>query len=184
MRTGKVLRAGWVAAAAIAAGCAGHGAAPGQSPERGVAAELGEELDAWHDAAARGDFEAYFARMTDQAVFLGTDASERWAGQAFRDFARPHFDGPTAYGQGAWTYRPLQRHTEHEGGVAWFDEVLLNEKYGRCRGTGVALRGPDGRWRIAHYSLTFLVPNDLAADLTARIKAHEAAPPPGPGEGG
>ena len=49
-----------------------------------------QTIDAWHDAAARGDFHAYFSRMTRDAVFLGTDATERWT--------RPEFE--------AWTGHP------------------------------------------------------------------------------
>lgn len=149
-------------------------------------------IDGWHDAAARGDFDRYFAAMTPDAVFLGTDASERWVGQEFRDFARPYFKGPTDYGQGAWTYKPLSRHVHlapapcrsraarsgAEGfGLAWFDELLVHDTYGRCRGTGVLIREEDEDWRIAHYSLTFLVPNDIARDLTGTIRAFEAQPP-------
>ena len=58
---------------------------------------IDKTLDAFHQAAADGDFDRYFALMTDEAVFLGTDASERWQGKEFRDFSRPHFDN------GGWT---------------------------------------------------------------------------------
>jgi len=33
------------------------------------------------------------------------------------------------------------------------------------------VRGEDGRWRIALYALTFPIPNALARDMTARIRA-------------
>jgi hypothetical protein len=35
----------------------------------------------------------------------------------------------------------------------------------------VLIRTSDG-WRIAQYHLTIPIPNDLAAELTTRIKAH------------
>lgn len=35
-------------------------------------------LDGWHLAAANADFEAYFGKMTKDAVFIGTDAMENW----------------------------------------------------------------------------------------------------------
>lgn len=134
--------------------------------------ELDRTLDAWHRAAARGDPDGYFSRMTPDAVFIGTDASERWAGREFRAFARPYFNGVEA-----WTYRPFERQIVIEDvadpRVAWFDEKLRNETYGLCRGVGVVTRGDDGRWRIAQYALTFPVPNDLAKDVTGRIRAHE-----------
>lgn len=128
-------------------------------------------LSLWHRAAAKGDFEGYFGRMTPSAVFLGTDKTERWSRAEFEAFARPYFDGVHA-----WTYE--QRETNlvvapgDDPDVVWFDELLFNEKYGDCRGTGVAERGADGRWRIAHYSLTFLVPNEASGEVVDLIRGN------------
>jgi hypothetical protein len=152
----------------IGPGCT---ATPAPGPGSGTAG-VGDMVDAWHAAAAQGQFDAYFSRMTRDAVFLGTDASERWTFDAFREFARPHFDGVEA-----WTYRPTTRFIASDPdrpGVAWFDEILVSEKYGTCRGTGVAVLDR-GSWKIAHYSLTFPMPNELAGEMTAEIKAFEAA---------
>jgi dienelactone hydrolase len=115
-------------------------------------------LDAFHAAASRADEEGYFGLFAPEAVFLGTDPAERWTLEQFRAYAAPHF----RKGRG-WTYVPQERHVvvSSGGGTAWFDEVLENEKYGTCRGTGVALRTAEG-WRVAHYSLTFLIPNEAA----------------------
>ncbi|MCC6320728.1 MAG: nuclear transport factor 2 family protein [Phycisphaerales bacterium] len=115
-------------------------------------------LDALHDAAARADGEAYFALFEPCAVFLGTDATERWTLEEFRAYAEPHF----AKGQG-WTYKPWDRSVRlsNDGRTAWFDERVTNAKYGECRGTGVLVRGSDGGWRIAQYNLTKPVPNEL-----------------------
>lgn len=127
-------------------------------------------LDELHMQAARADGEAYFALFAEGAVFIGTDASERWPLPVFRDYAMARF----ATGTG-WTYVPKERHIDiaPAGDVAWFDEILWNEKYGTSRGTGVlVLEG--GQWKIAQYHLTFPVPNDLAADVTAQIKDYEA----------
>ncbi len=126
-----------------------------------------EALDALHAAAARADGAAYFALFMPDAVFLGTDASERWDLAAFHAYAEPYF----ARGQG-WTYVPIERHVALGAGgeVAWFDERLANEKYGEARGSGVLLLR-DGRWRVAQYVLSFPVPNELAPELTGRIRA-------------
>ena len=35
-------------------------------------------LDGLHQDAHEGNFQAYFARYTSDAVFLGTDKTERW----------------------------------------------------------------------------------------------------------
>ncbi len=59
--------------------------AAGTAPGDGQAA-VSLTLDDFHRAAANADSGAYFATLTDNVVFLGTDASERWQGQDFRDF--------------------------------------------------------------------------------------------------
>ena len=137
----------------------------------------GAVLDAFHRAAARADGEAYFALLAPDAVFIGTDASERWDKAAFHAFADPYF----ARGKG-WAYVPRDRHIvlSGNGDVAWFDEMLENESYGTCRGTGVvALRS--GTWLIEQYHLTIPVPNDLAKEFVAKIREHEAKGIPLPG---
>jgi hypothetical protein len=129
-------------------------------------------LDQLHAAASRADGAAYFALFAPDAVFIGTDATERWPIAAFRDYAMARF----ATGHG-WTYTPRERHVTLApipcGCVAWFDEVLDSANYGTSRGTGVLIKTEHG-WKIAQYALTFPVPNDLAADITGRIKAFEA----------
>ena len=140
-----------------------------------VERELGATLDALHSAASRADGRAYFDLYTPDAVFIGTDASERWTLPEFRAYAEPHF----SKGKG-WTYKPRTRHFQSRHAcpnVVWFDELLDSENYGTSRGTGVLVRGAGG-WKVAQYALTFPIPNDLAKEFTARIKAHEAKPPP------
>jgi hypothetical protein len=44
---------------------------------------------------------------------------------------------------------------------------------GECRGSGVVIQGNDGQWRIAHYILSFPVPNDLADALVENIQAYQ-----------
>ena len=124
-------------------------------------------LDRLHEAAAEADATAYFALFTDGAVFLGTDVTERWTLPEFRAFAEPYF----ADGRG-WTYEATERHVDvaPDGDIAWFDEILWNETYGTCRGTGVLIR-TDAGWRIVQYNLTIPIPNELARELTERIKA-------------
>ena len=135
-------------------------------------AAVGRTLDAFHAAAARSDFKAYFGLFTPDGVFIGTDAHERWTVPAFKAYAKPAF----AAGKG-WTYVPRTRHVTIARTpcrcVAYFDELLDSKSYGTSRGTGVLIKGPAG-WRIAQYALTFPIPNDLAKDMTDRIKAYEA----------
>ncbi len=126
-------------------------------------------LDSLHTAAANADEEFYFGLYAPEAIFLGTDASERWTLGEFHDWARPYFQGDSA-----WVYRVLERHitVAPSGSVAWFDERLENDRLGECRGSG-ALRLINGRWRITQYNLTIPIPNDLADEVVGLIRAEQ-----------
>jgi ketosteroid isomerase-like protein len=41
-------------------------------------------LDSWHKAA-EAKFDTYFDKMTEDAVFIGTDATENWGKPAFKN---------------------------------------------------------------------------------------------------
>jgi hypothetical protein len=133
---------------------------------------INSTLDQLHDAASKADGSRYFKLFTDDAVYIGTDAAERWTIKEFRAFAEPYF----AKGTG-WTYKPRSRHVTVADipchCVAWFDELLDSESYGTSRGTGVLVL-KDGAWKISQYALTFPIPNDLAKGMTAEIRAFEA----------
>lgn len=131
-------------------------------------------LDAWHDAAARADEAAYFSHFTSDAVFLGTDATERWRVDAFRAYAHPHF----AKGK-AWSFRAARREVilSDDGRIAWFDEDLDTPNLGPARGSGVAVRDGE-RWRIAHYNLAVTVPNERFDEVKLLLASEkkDAAP--------
>lgn len=139
-----------------------------------AAADIAGMLDRFHQAAAEADGAAYFGLFTQDALYRGTDVSELWTVQEFRAYAEPYF----SQGRG-WLYVPRERHIAIAptdcACVAWFDEILDSESYGTSRGTGIVVRGEDGVWRIAYYALTFPIPNALARDMTARIRAAEPA---------
>jgi len=116
-------------------------------------------LDGLHKDAHKGNFDSYFDRYSSDAIFLGTDKTERWTMQEFKSYAQPAF----ADGHG-WTYKVIERNWEGEGNTLWFDEILFNKKLGHCRGTGVVQLIND-EWKITHYALTMLVPNSIAADI-------------------
>ena len=61
--------------------------AQNSSAERDVAATL----DALHDAASKADSKRYFPLFTNDAIYIGSDASERWTLAEFRAFAEPYF---------------------------------------------------------------------------------------------
>ncbi len=142
-----------------AAGCASAG-----SPAPDPAAEAARVLDSLHEAAAAADGARYFSLFAPDAVFLGTDATERWTLEEFRAYAEPFF----SRGKG-WTYRPRDRHVSLSGDrrTAWFDERLDHERYGELRGTGV-LRLLDGGWRVAQYNLAFPMPNEKVLEFLER----------------
>ena len=98
-------------------------------------------IDGLHQDAHEGNFQTYFERYAPDAIFLGTDKSERWTIDQFKVYAEPAFED----GHG-WTYSVKERNWEGEGNTRWFDEVLLNEKLGHCRGTGV-VELIDGEWK-------------------------------------
>lgn len=127
--------------------------------------DVNRVIDDWHHAAAVADEATYFGHMSPDAVFLGTDATERWDLASFRAFAHPYF----AKGK-AWTFVPRDRHVAFspDGNTAWFDELLDSASYGECRGSGV-LRVVDGQWKIAQYNLSIPIPNDLAKKFVEEI---------------
>ena len=125
-------------------------------------------LDGLHQDAHEGNFENYFNRYSPDAVFLGTDKTERWTIKEFKAYAEPAFlDGH------GWTYKVVERNLEGEGNTLWFDEILFNEKLGHCRGTGV-VQLINGEWKIAHYALTMLIPNSIAEKVGSQSKVADA----------
>lgn len=123
--------------------------------------EVGAVLDDFHDSAGKADEQRYFNHFLPDAVFFGTDVTERWTYAQFRAWAKPHFEN----GKG-WKYTPRDRSIffSPSGDCAWFDELVDNKKLGTCRGTGVLVL-TDGVWRIAQYHLVLPVPNELAEEL-------------------
>ena len=135
--------------------------------------DIGAVLDGLHVAASKADGPAYFASYTPDATFIGTDVTERWTLPQFRAYAEPFF----AQGKG-WTYVARERHVTLAPidcrCVAWFDETLDSASYGTARGSGALVKTPQG-WKVSQYVLSFPVPNDVADEVMAKIKAFEAA---------
>jgi len=140
-------------------------------------------IDAWHAAAAAVDADAYLGALSADAVFMGTDPEERWDKPAFTQYVRHYFDDEKR----GWTYVPSRRQVifSPDGRIAWFDERLENTGYGVLRGTGVVrLEGKE--WRIAHYSMTFAIPNAQAKAVVQLLRGAEshAPEPPAPSQSG
>lgn len=135
----------------------------------GDEAAIDHQLDALHQLASEADFDRYFALYRDDAIFLGTDATERWPIAEFKEYTKARFDT----GRG-WTYHMTSRniYVASDGTTAWFDELLENENLGTTRGSGVLTKEND-QWKISQYNLTIPVPNQLSREFVARIRELE-----------
>jgi ketosteroid isomerase-like protein len=135
----------------------------GQGSEKTL---IAKSLDEWHAAASSADFKTYFDLMTNDAVFIGTDATENWQRQEFMDYAKPYFDKGKA-----WNFTAVERniYVGDSTNFAWFDE-LLDTQMKICRGSGV-LKKVNGKWKIAHYVLSIAVPNENVDELV-KIKSE------------
>ena len=126
---------------------------------------IAQLLDSFNVAAAQANFDAYFNFFTEDAIFIGTDATENWTKKEFAIWAKPYFDkGKT------WNFTALERHVffDKTGKVAWFDE-LLSTQMKICRGSGVLVK-VGKEWKIQHYVLSMTIPND-EVNAVIKIKA-------------
>ncbi len=127
--------------------------------------QINAMLDSFNMAAAKANYNGYFNFYTDDAIFTGTDATERWDKKAFMEWAKPVFDKGHA-----WNFTSLERHIyfDKTGSLAWFDE-LLNTQMKICRGSGVLVK-QDNNWKVQQYILSATIPNDLL-DTVIKMKA-------------
>lgn len=117
-------------------------------------------LNNWHKAAAEANFNNYMNVMTDDAIYIGTDATENWNKKDFMAFAKPYFDRGKA-----WSFKALERHIyfSKDEKTAWFDE-LLDTQMKICRGSGILVKVRK-TWKIQHYVLSMTVPNDNSGSV-------------------
>lgn len=131
--------------------------------------EINQVIAQWHKAAADASFDTYFDLMTDDAIFIGTDATENWNIPDFKSFSKPYFDKGKA-----WSFSTLERNLYAQPNVnlAWFDE-LLDTQMGICRGSGV-LEKTAGGWKIKHYVLSIAIPNENVKEITTLKKTFDS----------
>lgn len=128
-----------------------------------------QTLDDWHNAAAEAKFEQYFNHFaSDSAIFMGTDATERWTIAEFKPWAKPYFEDGDA-----WNITPVERHVyfSDNGRTAWFDESLDTPNLGPARGSGVLVH-KNGNWKIAHYNLSIPIPNAIVDTVVKQVEGH------------
>ncbi|WP_237079163.1 nuclear transport factor 2 family protein [Myxococcus xanthus] len=152
--------------------------APANTAPADPKAAITAVLDDWHQAAAVADEARYFGHFTDDAVYLGTDATERWTRDEFRAWAKPYFSKGKA-----WNFKATSRHIflSKDGAVAWFDEALDTPNLGPSRGSGVLVNDA-GTWKIAQYNLSIPIPNDVLPEVKRRIERHLARSQKTPGK--
>ena len=117
---------------------------------------LDDMITKWHKAASTADEETFFGMMTPDAIYIGTDTTERWLRDTFKRWSAFAFEREVA-----WDFSASQRNItiSKDGNTAWWDELLVTWM-GPCRATGVLIDTPAG-WKINHYQLSVTVPNDL-----------------------
>jgi hypothetical protein len=135
-----------------------------------LAQQVNAFVDGWHDDAAHARMR-YFDKMAPDGVYIGTDRSELWQRDAFREWGRKYFEGK----QAAWVFHPTRRnvYATPDGALIWFDELLDTENMGHCMASGVIRRTQAG-FEIVHYQLSLAVPNEAAKQVIAVVKAAES----------
>lgn len=125
-------------------------------------------LDEWHDDAAHSRMR-YFDKMAPKGVFIGTDKTERWERDNFKEWAKPYFAQPTA-----WEFHATKRNINFspDKSYVWFDEQL-DTQFGICQASGVIHNTKQGLL-IEHYQLSLAVPNPIMDQVQHQIKDFEA----------
>ncbi len=128
--------------------------------------KINQLLNNWHHAATVADEDIFFDfTMADNAIYIGTDASELWTKKEMKAWAKEIFERDTA-----WDFSVLSRNVYFSKNkkVAWFDE-LLDTWMGVCRGSGV-LEKEKGKWKLKHYHLAIAVPNEVVEEYLKLLK--------------
>ncbi|MEA3444024.1 MAG: nuclear transport factor 2 family protein [Bacteroidota bacterium] len=122
-------------------------------------------LDEWHNDAAEANFDAYFSKLDNDAIYLGTQWDERWTKQEFANFSKPYFDKGKA-----WDFKAFRRefYSSEDQKLIWFEESLKTWM-GVCRGSGV-LRNYGDSLKIVHYNLALTISNNLVRDFVELVK--------------
>jgi len=123
-------------------------------------------MDTWHLAAAEANAEEFFGMMDENAIYIGTDKTERWLRDELREWAAKAFES-----ESAWTFKATERnwqlHLDQQFAVC---DELLTTWMGPCRSTAVLSWGNEG-WKIIHYQLAVTIDNDKVNDFKALQEA-------------
>ncbi len=116
-------------------------------------------IDEWHSNAAAADVK-YFDKISQDGIYIGTDATELWTKDEFYLWSKKYFDLGDA-----WSFTTIERNVyfSDDRQYAWFDE-LLETDMGICRASGV-LKKSKKNWEIEHYHLSLAIPNESMYDV-------------------
>ncbi|MES3022273.1 MAG: nuclear transport factor 2 family protein [Pseudomonadota bacterium] len=144
-------------------GASAHG-----EPDAPLRKQVNAFMDEWHDDAANARM-AFFEKIAQDGVYIGTDKTELWQRDAFKVWAARFFQRKSA-----WAFKPMQRnvYASADKKFVWFDEQV-DTQMGICQASGVLRRVGDS-FLIEHYQLSIAVPNGVADKVTATIKEYEA----------
>jgi len=128
---------------------------------------INELMDNWHKAAATADEDVFFGSMTEDGIYIGTDASERWLRDELKEWSAEYFKRDKA-----WDFTPIERQVffSEDKKTAWFNETL-NTWMGVCRSSGVLVLTADG-WKIKQYHLSMTVPNEAVKEYLEMVKKY------------
>lgn len=124
-----------------------------------IITQIDTTLNHWHKTAANADT-TFFDFLTEDAIYIGTDATERWTKQEFEDYAMPYFRKGRA-----WSFTPKKRniYLNEKCNFAYFDEVL-DTWMGICRASGVVYF-INNEWKLKHYQLAMTIPNEKVQEV-------------------
>ena len=122
-------------------------------------------LDNWHQAAAVSDAVVFFGSMAQDAIYIGTDKTERWLRDEMKEWAAEYFQR-----ESAWDFKPFDRniYVSEDGELAWGEEKL-DTWMGVCMGSGVLAKTGEG-WKIKHYHLSVTIDNDKLQDFLKLVE--------------
>jgi hypothetical protein len=136
-------------------------------------------LNSLHHFAATAKFEEYFALFHPNGQFLGTDGTENWTMQEFKEWSEPFFTDVEC----AWEYIPvpgkrnvtIQKSSDSNSvnhslpTYAVFDEVLYCcDLKCHTRGSGTLVY-ENKKWLLMLYHITFPIPDALNERITTKI---------------
>ncbi|TFW33660.1 hypothetical protein E4O92_06520 [Massilia horti] len=128
-------------------------------------------MDEWHDDAAHARM-AYFDKIAQDGVYIGTDKNELWHRDEFKAWAKRFFER-----KAAWSFKATRRNVyfSPDRSFIWFDEILDTPNMGPCMASGVIRKTAHG-FEIVHYQLSMAVPNEVNGQVVTLIKQAQSAP--------